>query len=64
MNEDQREAIALKKFSVISPVLNGQVKNNLEYFKEAAQTPIEMPYWSRSYITEPSLFEKHKISDH
>ena len=44
MNEDQREAIALKKFSVISPVLNGQVKNNLEYFKEAAQTPIEMPY--------------------
>ena len=43
MNEEQRKAVGLKRFSIISPVLNGQVPNNAEYFKEVAAEPIDMP---------------------
>jgi transposase InsO family protein len=44
MEEKQREAIALKKFSIISPVLNGQVAANIDYFRETAAHPIDMPH--------------------
>ncbi len=45
-----RNAIGLKKFSIISPVLNGQVTSNAEYFREAAGKPIDMPgYGLRNY---------------
>ena len=44
MDEKQREAVGLKKFSIISPVINGQVKSNIEYFNEVASEPIEMPF--------------------
>ena len=50
MDDKTRNAVALKKFSIIGPVLNGQVKNNTEYFKQVASSPIEMPYYgARSY---------------
>jgi putative transposase len=45
-----REAIALKRFSLISPVLNGQVDNQQEYFAELAGKPIDMPHYGmRNY---------------
>lgn len=50
MDEKIRNAIALKKFSIIGPVLNGQVSNNAEYFRKAASSPIEMPHYGmRNY---------------
>ena len=50
MDDKTRNAIALKKFSIIGPVLNGQVKSNTEYFKQVASSPIEMPYYGvRNY---------------
>lgn len=50
MDDKTRNAVALKKFSIIGPVLNGQVKNNTEYFKQMASSPIEMPYYgARNY---------------
>lgn len=50
MDDKTRNAIALKKFSIIGPVLNGQVKNNTEYFKQVASSPIEMPFYgARNY---------------
>lgn len=50
MDDKIRNAIALKKFSIISPVLNGQVKNNIEYFRQVAEKPIDMPYYgARNY---------------
>jgi putative transposase len=50
MDEKTKNAIALKKFSIIGPVLNGQVPNNTEYFRKAAASPIEMPYYGmRNY---------------
>lgn len=33
LDNDKREQIALKKFSLISPVLNGQVDNQKEGLK-------------------------------
>jgi putative transposase len=50
MDEKTKQAIALKKFSIIGPVLNGQVPNNAEYFRQVASSPIEMPYYGmRNY---------------
>ena len=50
MDDKTKNAIALKKFSIIGPVLNGQVNNNTEYFKQVASSPIEMPYYgARNY---------------
>jgi hypothetical protein len=34
LDEKEREKIALKKFALIAPVLNGQVSSQLEYFKK------------------------------
>ena len=45
-------------FVITRPNDNYAAQSNWFYFK------VEPPAWSRSYITEPSLFEKHKISDH
>ncbi|KUK71665.1 MAG: Transposase [Clostridiales bacterium 38_11] len=45
MDDKTRNAIALKKFSIISPVLNGQVPNNAEYFRQVASKPIDMPHY-------------------
>lgn len=44
MDEKTRQAIALKRFSVISPIISGNVKNNTEYFQELSKTPVDMPY--------------------
>lgn len=50
MDEKSKTSIALKKFSIISPVLNGQIDSNIEYFRQVASEPIEMPvYGTRNY---------------
>lgn len=50
LDEKTRNAIALKKFSIISPILNGQVKNLREYCAQVAASPFEMPhYGSKQY---------------
>jgi len=38
-------AIALKRFSLISPILNGQVKRIGDYCAEVTEQPIEMPHY-------------------
>jgi len=43
MDEKTRVAIALKRFSLISPIINGQVSGIGEYCKEVTKEPIEMP---------------------
>ena len=37
IDEKTRMAVALKRFSIISPILNGQVKNTLDYCMEVAK---------------------------
>ena len=67
MDDKIRKAIALKKFSIIGPVLNGQVPNNTEYFRQVASSPIDMPHYgprSYSYKTLESWlcnYNKHGI---
>lgn len=54
MDEKTRQAIALKRFSIISPVLSGNVKNNREYFQELSKNPVDMPYLgTKLIITKP-----------
>lgn len=43
MDEKERQAVGLKKFSLISPVLNGQEGNASEYFRKLAAEPVKMP---------------------
>nr|WP_238457800.1 DDE-type integrase/transposase/recombinase [Desulforamulus ferrireducens] len=45
LSSSDRENIALKRFSLISPILNGQVNNHKEYFEALCSNPIEMPYY-------------------
>jgi transposase InsO family protein len=53
IDEKTRVAIALKRFSLISPIINGQVTSIGEYCKEATKAPIEMPhYGSKSYAAK------------
>jgi transposase InsO family protein len=43
MDEKGRQAVALKKFSLISPALNGQVPNAADYFRKLSAEPVQMP---------------------
>ena len=45
LDDDARNAIALRKFSLISPILNGQVNNRWEYYVQISSNPIEMPHY-------------------
>jgi putative transposase len=45
LSDEVRNAIALKRFSLISPILNGQVNNRREYYVQISSNPIEMPYY-------------------
>jgi len=45
LDDNTRSAIALKKFSLISPILNGQVDNRRDYYVQITSNPIEMPYY-------------------
>lgn len=50
LDENTRNAIALKRFSLISPVLNGQASSNKAYYSTITEKPIEMPYYgARKY---------------
>lgn len=47
MNEKQRKDIALFRYSIIAPVLSGNVVGQNKYFREAAQKEYEVPHWGR-----------------
>ena len=43
MDDKERQAVALKKFSLISPVLNGQEPCAADYFRRLSAEPVQMP---------------------
>lgn len=45
LDEATQNAIALKKFSIISPMLNGQVEHQGEYCAQVASSVIDMPHY-------------------
>lgn len=55
LSSKDRENIALKKFSLISPVLNGQVQNQKEYFETLCVKPIDMPYYGLRVYSPKTL---------
>lgn len=55
LSPEDRENIALKRFSLISPVLNDQVKNQKEYFETLCSMPIDMPYYGLKHYSPKTL---------
>ncbi len=55
LDNEKREQIALKKFSLIGPVLNGQVDNQKEYFIEVTSKAIEMPHYGMRIYSPKTL---------
>ena len=55
LDETTRNAVALKKFSIISPVINGQVENNKAYYIKATEQPIDMPYYGARRYSPKTL---------
>ena len=57
MDEKVRQAIALKKFSLISPVLNGLETSAAEYFRKLSTGPVHVPglgarrYSEKTFLT-------------
>jgi len=57
MENKEKQAVGLRKFSLISPVLNGQEKNASDYFRRLAAEPVKMPgvgerrYSEKTYMT-------------
>jgi putative transposase len=50
MDEKKREEIALRRFALISPVVNGFEQNAAAYFRSVCEQPIDMPhYGTREY---------------
>jgi transposase InsO family protein len=45
LDEKTRMAVALKRFSVISPILNGQIKSITAYCVSVSAQPIELPHY-------------------
>ena len=45
MDEKKREEIALKRFALISPVVNGFEQNAAAYFRSVCDQPIDMPHY-------------------
>ncbi|HHX17730.1 MAG TPA: DDE-type integrase/transposase/recombinase [Pseudobacteroides sp.] len=55
LNDSVRNAIALKRFSLISPVINRQVDNNMQYYIRVTKEPIEMPYYGMRRYSPKTL---------
>ena len=55
MDEKERQAVALKKFSLISPVLNGQEPNAADYFRRLSAEPVQMPVFGTRRYSEKTF---------
>lgn len=55
LSSKDRESIALKRFSLISPVLNGQVENQKEYFETLCVKSVDMPYYGPKVYSPKTL---------
>jgi transposase InsO family protein len=57
MTENDREKIALFRYGLISPILNGQVKNQKEYLQKEAAKAHNVPYYgTKEYVPKTIYF--------
>lgn len=57
MDEQQRKEIALFRYSIIAPVLSGNVKGQMEYFRQTAKKEHDVPHCGKR-IYLPQTFKK------
>lgn len=55
MDEKKRQEVALKRFALISPVLNGFEQNAAAYFRSACEQPIDMPHYGMREYSPKTL---------
>lgn len=55
LDETTRNAVALKKFSIISPLLNGQVEHQGEYCSQVASLLIDMPHYGQKRYSPKTI---------
>lgn len=56
ISQNDCDAIALKRFSLINSVLNGQVTNRKKYFEELCANPIDMPHYGLKHYAPKTLY--------
>lgn len=56
MQEAEKEQVALFRYGIISPVLNGQVENQKQYFEQEALKKHHVPYYGLKEFT-PKTFK-------
>ncbi len=56
MQETEKEQVALFRYGIISPVLNGQVENQKKYFEQEALKKHHVPYYGLKEFT-PKTFK-------
>ncbi len=57
MKEKDRQDIALFRYGLIAPILNGQVENQRRYFEEICSQVHKVPYWGAKEYTPKTLEE-------
>lgn len=56
LDEDTRKKIALFRFAIIAPVLNGNITAQMRYFREIAQKEHDVPLWGKR-VYKPATFK-------
>jgi len=70
MDEKKRQEVALKRFALISPVLNGFEQNAAAYFRSACEQPIDMPHYGMREYSPKTLrkwlndYNRHGFDGH
>jgi transposase InsO family protein len=47
MDKKTKERIALFRYGIVAPVVNGSVSNKMEYLRQMAEKEHDVPYWGR-----------------
>lgn len=47
MDKKTKEKIALFRYGIVAPVVNGSVSNKMEYLRQMAEKEHDVPYWGR-----------------
>ncbi len=55
MNDETRQEIALKRFALISPVINGFEPNASQYFRQVCEEAIAMPHYGERLYSPKTL---------
>jgi putative transposase len=55
MDKRTKEKIALFRYGIVAPVVNGSVSNKMEYLRQMAAKEHDVPYWGRKWYKVETL---------